>query len=47
MLSVIEDLNVLGVGGAWVLAYVFEVKNTVTKALGGRLARFRSPYFLK
>jgi hypothetical protein len=39
-------LTELGVGGARVLVYVFKVKNTVTKALGGRSACFGSPCFL-
>jgi hypothetical protein len=37
----------LGVGGARVLKYVFMVKKTVTRALGGRSASLGSPGFLK
>jgi hypothetical protein len=36
-----------GVGGARVLKYVFMVKKTVTRALGGRSASFGSSCFLK
>jgi hypothetical protein len=31
-----EELLVIGVGGARVLMYMFKVKKTITKALGGR-----------